>query len=263
MGADISISPACGKQLENVVRMFHLQLAEHGLTPSSRELREAVDTVLRNRHLGFILAAWKGASTVGCAFVSFMWSVEHAGRVAWLEEMYVMPGHRGAGVGKALLMREGGYDLLTGEESEASTFFDDKVDIHHIFPEKWCKLAEIEPVAHNSVINKTTLKARTNRQIGGRATSKYLPAIEKAAGIDPARMDEILHSHCIPPEETRGDRFWEFYAARAEELLKRIERATGKSIARKPEVFRPGVVTEKYDEGPQDWDAEESVEDAA
>jgi len=35
------------------------------------------------------------------------------------------------------------------------------------------------------------------------------------------------------------------------------------SIARKPEVFRPGVVTEKYDEGPQEWDAEDSAEDAA
>jgi hypothetical protein len=124
-------------------------------------------------------------------------------------------------------------------------------------------LAEIDPGVYNSVINKTALKARTNRRIGGRAPSKYLAAIEKAAGIDPARMDEILRSHCIPPEETRGDLFWEFFAARAEELLNRIERATGKAIARKPEVFRPGVVTEKYDEGPQDWDAEEPVEDAA
>jgi hypothetical protein len=163
----------------------------------------------------------------------------------------------------ALLMRDGGRDFRTGEPIEAQTFFDDKVDIHHIFPEKGCKAAGIEPGTYNSVINKTALAARTNRQIGGRAPSRYLPAIEKAAGIGPARMDEILGSHCIPPEQLRADRFWEFYAARADELLKRIEAATGKSITREPELFRAGVVAEAYDEGPEEWDAEEPLEEEA
>ncbi len=163
----------------------------------------------------------------------------------------------------ALLMRDSGRDFRTGEPIEAQTFFDDKIDIHHIFPEKWCKTAGIEPGSYNSVINKTALSARTNRQIGGRAPSKYLPAIEKAAGIVPARMDEILCSHCIAPEHLRADHFWEFYAARAEELLQRIEAATGKSITRELKLFRAGFVTEAYDDGPQEWDAEEPLEDAA
>jgi hypothetical protein len=161
----------------------------------------------------------------------------------------------------ALLMRDGGRDFRTGDPIEAQTFFDDKVDIHHIFPEKWCKTAGIEPATYNSVINKTALAARTNRQIGGRAPSKYLPAIEKAAGIGAARMDEILGSHCIAPEPLRADRFWDFYAARAEALLRRIEAATGKSITREPEVFSAGVVAEAYDEGPEEWDAEEPIEE--
>jgi hypothetical protein len=100
----------------------------------------------------------------------------------------------------ALLMRDGGRDFHTGEPIEAQTFFDDKVDIHHIFPEKWCKTADIDPGIYNSVINKTPISARTNRQIGGRAPSKYLSAVEKAAGVSRERMDEILHSHCIAPE---------------------------------------------------------------
>lgn len=163
----------------------------------------------------------------------------------------------------ALLMRDGGRDFRTGEPIEAQTFFDDKVDIHHIFPEKWCKAAGIEPGTYNSVINKTALAARTNRQIGGRAPSKYLPAVEKAAGVTAERMDEILRSHCIAPAELRADRFWEFYAARAEALLQRIEAATGKTIARQPELFRAGVVAEAYDEGPEEWDAEEPLEEVA
>jgi hypothetical protein len=124
-------------------------------------------------------------------------------------------------------------------------------------------MAAIEPDIYNSVINKTALSARTNRQISGRAPSKYLAAIEKTAGIDRERMDEILLSHCIAPEELRADRFWKFFAARAEALLQRIEAATGKSIAREPELFAPGVVTESYDEGPEEWDAEEPLEEAA
>jgi hypothetical protein len=91
----------------------------------------------------------------------------------------------------------------------------------HIFPEKWCKAVGIEPATYNSVINKTALAARTNRHIGGYAPSGYLPAIEKASGIGAERMDGILRSHCIEPEHLRTDRFWEFYAARAEALLQR------------------------------------------
>jgi hypothetical protein len=163
----------------------------------------------------------------------------------------------------ALLMRDGGRDFRTGEPIEAQTFFDDKVDIHHIFPEKWCKAAGIEPGAYNSVINKTALAARTNRQIGGRAPSKYLLAVEKAAGVGAERMDEVLRSHCITPEHLRADRFWDFYAARAESLLQRIEAATGKTITREPELFCAGVVAEAYDEGPEEWDGEEPLEEVS
>lgn len=157
----------------------------------------------------------------------------------------------------ALLMRDGGLDFRTGEPIEAQTFFDDKVDIHHIFPEEWCKTAGIAPGTYNSVINKTALSARTNRQIGGKAPSRYLLAIEKAAGVSSERMDEILCSHCISPSDMRNDKFWEFYAARAEALLQHIENATGKAITRERDLFCPGVVAEAYDEGPEDWDAEE------
>ena len=160
-------------------------------------------------------------------------------------------------------MRDGGQDFRTGEPIEAQTFFDDKIDIHHIFPEKWCKTACIEPGTYNSVINKTAISAPTNRQIGGKAPSKYLPAVEKSADVEPGRMDEILASHCIAPELLRVDKFWEFYAARAETLLQRIESATGKNITREPELFGAEAVAEVYDEGPTDWDADEPLEHVA
>jgi hypothetical protein len=160
-------------------------------------------------------------------------------------------------------MRDGGRDFRSGEPIEAQTFFDDKIDIHHIFPQNWCWKAGIDAGFYDSVINKTALSARTNRQIGGRAPSQYLPAIEKTAGIEPSRMDAILQSHHISPKCMRADRFWDFYAARAEALLQRIEAATGKTITREPDLFRPDVVIEAYDEGPAEWDSEEPLEEAA
>ena len=155
----------------------------------------------------------------------------------------------------ALLMRDGGADFRTGEPIAAQTVFDDEIDIHHIFPRRWCETEEIEPATYNSIINKTAISARTNRQIGGNAPSKYLPHLERTADIDPAHMDEILASHRIAPETVRADRFWDFHAARAEALLQRIELATGKRITREPELFRAGTVAEHYDEGPQEWAA--------
>jgi hypothetical protein len=38
---------------------------------------------------------------------------------------------------------------------------------------------------------------------------------------------------------------------------------SGKSITREPELFRAGVVAEAYDEGPEEWDVEEPIEEAA
>ncbi len=160
----------------------------------------------------------------------------------------------------ALLMHYGGRDFRTGEPIDAQIFFDDKVDIHHIFPETWCKESKISNAFYNSIINKTALSARTNRQVGGKAPSKYLNALEKTAGIPSERMDEILRSHFIEPEHLRADRFWEFYEGRAEALLQRIEKATGKTISREPGLFRLGVVPETYEDGVEEWDAEEPLE---
>jgi hypothetical protein len=159
----------------------------------------------------------------------------------------------------ALLMRDGARDFRTGEPIEAQTFFDDTVDIHHIFPERWCKAAGLAPGICNSVINKTALAARTNRQIGGRAPSAYLPAIESSAGIDRARMDEILRSHCIEPALLRADNFWDFFAARAEALLQRIEAATGKKIQREPARFQAGAKVDTYGEEYEEWGEAETM----
>ena len=157
----------------------------------------------------------------------------------------------------ALLMRDGGRDFRTGVPIEAQTFFDEAIDIHHIFSERWCKTQGIGADVYNSVINKTAISARTNRQIGGRAPSEYLPAIERAAGIERGHMDEILTSHCVTASLLRRDDFWGFFAARAESLLLRIETATGKKIPREPNLFGHDSQYENFDDGSPQWDGEQ------
>ncbi len=160
----------------------------------------------------------------------------------------------------ALLMRDGARDFRTGGPIEAQTFFDDKVDIHHLFPKRWCRAARLPAAIYHSVINKTPLAARTNRQIGGRAPSEYLPVVEKAAGVDAERLDEILRSHCIEPALLRSDDFWAFFATRAEALLQRIEAATGKAISREPALLWPGAPLPAGDEEIEDSEESEDPE---
>lgn len=132
----------------------------------------------------------------------------------------------------ALLLREGAKDFRTGNAIEDSIYFDDKVDIHHIFPQAWCAARKIDRRRYNSIINKTPLDAKTNRIIGGNAPSVYLARLQRSAEVDEARMNAILRSHLITPEALRNDDFDAFFAVREKALLERIEQAMGKPIVR-------------------------------
>ena len=132
----------------------------------------------------------------------------------------------------ALLIRDGGLDFRSGTPIDALMYFDDKIDIHHIFPQDWCRRNGIEPKYCDSIVNKTALSAKTNRMIGGNSPSYYLARVQKSASIDDGRMNAILLSHLIEPAYLRTDNFMVFFKARESALLNRIEQAMGKPIAR-------------------------------
>ncbi len=131
-----------------------------------------------------------------------------------------------------LLMKEGAQDFRSGQKFDHTVFFGENVDIHHIFPQEWCKKQGITPAVYDSIINKTPLSFRTNRIIGGVAPSEYLAKLEKgdktSPAIDRAALDEFLRSHLIKPGLIRKDDFAEFFADRQRQLLALIEQATGK-----------------------------------
>lgn len=133
----------------------------------------------------------------------------------------------------ALLMKEGAQDFRSGQKFDHTVFFGENVDIHHIFPQDWCKKQGIKPAVFDSIINKTPLSFRTNRIIGGVAPSEYLAKLEKGdkatPPIEAQRLDSYLSSHLIDPALARGDSFDTFMADRQKRLLGLIERATGKA----------------------------------
>lgn len=130
----------------------------------------------------------------------------------------------------SLLLREGARDWMTGEQSTIQSYFDESIDIHHIFPQKWCLEHEIEPKRCDSIINKTPLTARTNRSIGGRAPSEYLDRMTRD-GVPQEVLDVYLRSHLIDPEGLWSNDFESSFEARQAALLDKIRSAMGKPIA--------------------------------
>jgi hypothetical protein len=106
------------------------------------------------------------------------------------------------------------------------------VDIHHIFPKKWCIQEGIPPKTFNSIVNKTAISYKANRKIGGVAPSEYLESLQgaKAVQLDDRGMNAILKSHCIEPKYLREDDFDGFYESRKASLLSLIENAMGKKV---------------------------------
>ena len=133
----------------------------------------------------------------------------------------------------ALLMKEGAQDFRSGQKFDHTIFFGENVDIHHIFPQDWCKKHGIKPSVFDSIINKTPLSYRTNRIIGGVAPSEYIDKLQKGdqktPSIERGKLDVYLSSHLVDPAILRADNFEAFMADRQKRLLALIEQATGKA----------------------------------
>jgi len=131
----------------------------------------------------------------------------------------------------ALLMKKGCCDFVNGDPVDIQTYFDQAIDIHHIFPKAYCEKQKYRRELWNSVINKAPLSSRTNRVIGGYKPSTYIESIQKHEKISSDRLDEIFLSHLIDPGKIRSDDFAGFIEHRAGELLTIIEQAMGKTIS--------------------------------
>lgn len=145
----------------------------------------------------------------------------------------------------ALLLAEGAKDWLSGASISAITYFDDSIDIHHIFPQGWCEKNGRTSKKYNSILNKTALSARTNRVIGGSAPSIYIPALAKKSNVAQDIVLEAVSTHRIDAQTLLDDDFDAHMEFRANELLLQIRNAMRKNVGEGSNEF---VADDEIDE---------------
>ena len=159
----------------------------------------------------------------------------------------------------ALQMKSGAADWLSGERLTTATATSSSIDIHHIFPRAWCNQASpnIPPRLYNSVINKTPIDAATNRIIGGRSPSTYLPRLE-GKGVAPETLESILKAHWINPSLLRSDDFAKCFIERGEAMLELIGEAMGKPVQGGRQAFANALTSagfqDEYGDEEQEYD---------
>jgi hypothetical protein len=148
----------------------------------------------------------------------------------------------------ALLLGNGAHDWMKGQALDKVQYVNLAVDIHHVFPQKWCLDNNIDDERRESIVNKTPLSAETNRTIGGSDPAVYLKLIEKKAGVDAERVDGLLRTHLVDPEALRASDFDAHFTRRREALVRLVEKAIGKTVQRDVSAGEPEETLDHFDE---------------
>lgn len=165
----------------------------------------------------------------------------------------------------ALLLGNGAHDWMKGQALDKVQYVNLAVDIHHIFPHKWCLDNHIDDERRESIVNKTPLSAETNRTIGGSAPASYLKVIEKKAGIDADHLNDLLTTHLVDAQALRETDFDTHFIRRREALVQLVEKAIGKTVQRDVSTGDPEEALDQFEqdnaavaEDLEDWEGNES-----
>ena len=136
----------------------------------------------------------------------------------------------------SMQMGNGVADWRTGQSLTLAVWRQDSIDIHHIFPKRWCARdasPKVPSRLYNSIINKTPIDARTNRIIGGNAPSRYLRRLQRHN----SDLASTLRTHWLSPELLEADKFAECFVERGQAMLELIGRAMRRDLGSGREVF--------------------------
>jgi ribosomal protein S18 acetylase RimI-like enzyme len=90
------------EDVEEVADLLGAQLEEHSIVLDASSLRSAIRGIVEQPSRGAILVG-RDPRPIGVACLSFVWTLEHGGQSAWLDELYVVPAMRSRGIGTQLL----------------------------------------------------------------------------------------------------------------------------------------------------------------
>jgi ribosomal protein S18 acetylase RimI-like enzyme len=113
----VEIRPAGLADLPALGRLLVTQLREHDVDLPEAEIVGGAEGMLRRPQRGRFLVAVAGEELIGFAALSFLWTLEHGGWAAWLDELYVIPARRDRGIGDALL--RGALDVAAAAGARA------------------------------------------------------------------------------------------------------------------------------------------------
>jgi GNAT superfamily N-acetyltransferase/heme-degrading monooxygenase HmoA len=102
-GASVAFDPAREEDLDALLALMARYYGEDGYPFDAAAARRAARELLRDPALGCVWVMRDGAEIVGYAVLALGWSLEYRGRDAFLDELYVLPGHRGRGLGARVL----------------------------------------------------------------------------------------------------------------------------------------------------------------
>lgn len=128
----------------------------------------------------------------------------------------------------ALILRNEARDFHTGKRITVKLILDEKIDDHHVFPQKYLadKKPEVKAVQRDCILNRTLIDRETNIRIGKKAPSKYLEEIKGALGT---KFTGLLASHLLPGAASspllKND-FEEFMSQREKLIWQQIQEVT-------------------------------------
>jgi GNAT superfamily N-acetyltransferase len=85
--------------------LLRAQFGELEIRVPEKRVKAGVAGALAAPTRGTFLLGSLGRRVVALAYLSYQWTLEHGGKIAWLEELYVLPELRSLGLGR-LLLRE-------------------------------------------------------------------------------------------------------------------------------------------------------------
>jgi len=101
---EVVIERVVASTVSEVLPLLAVQLAEHDIALGASALEAAVCGLVEVSGRGAVLAARdRSGAVVGAAVLAYTWTLEHGGKCTWLDELYVIPERRNAGVGLLLL----------------------------------------------------------------------------------------------------------------------------------------------------------------
>jgi ribosomal protein S18 acetylase RimI-like enzyme len=156
----LQIERAHASDIEPIHHLLLSQFAEHSISVPHTSLEQAIGELLKDARKGVCLVAREGGEIVGVAVISLAWTLEHGGKSAWLDELYVLPECRGRGVGQALLEQ-----AITAAREMGCAALDLEVDQDHTRAERLYVRAGFQSLARSRWVKYLKEWSREERKL--------------------------------------------------------------------------------------------------